>query len=54
MPPGRQDARPEPKEGTCASVGYTVPDGTYTMKIPVIGKEQTFDLFTKAMLRGAW
>jgi len=39
------------KEGTCASVGYTVADGTQTMKVPVIGditiskfKKATYDL----------
>ena len=35
------------KEGTCASVGYTVADGTQTVKIPIIGKEQTYSLFKK-------
>ena len=25
------------KEGTCASVGYSVPDGSKTIKVPVLG-----------------
>merc|ERR1711998_301015 len=35
-------------EGTCASQGYTVADGTMTTKIPVIGIENTYNLFKKA------
>jgi hypothetical protein len=35
------------KEGTCASVGYTVADGTQTMKVPVIG-DITISKFKKA------
>merc|ERR1711865_369097 len=33
------------KEGTCASVGYTVADGQQSVKIPIIGGEQIYDLF---------
>merc|ERR1712072_1363310 len=33
------------KEGTCASQGYTVADGTQTMKIPVVGTEVTIHKF---------
>ena len=36
------------KEGTCASVGYTVADGQQIVKVPIIGIKQTYDLFKKA------
>merc|ERR1711959_251183 len=36
------------KEGTCASVGYTVADGTTTKTVPVLGK-LTIKKFKKAM-----
>merc|ERR1711865_344338 len=33
------------KEGSCASVGYTVADGQQSVKIPIVGGEQIYDLF---------
>jgi len=40
------------KEGTCASVGYTVADGTVTKKVPVLGT-LTIKKFKKATLQAA-
>merc|ERR1711977_232426 len=35
------------KEGTCKSVGYTVPDGKKELKFPVWGKTVEIDLYKK-------
>merc|ERR1719331_1743027 len=39
------------KEGTCASVGYSVPDGSKTMKVPVLG-DITIAKFKKSSMVG--
>merc|ERR1719331_3252810 len=39
------------KEGTCASVGYSVADGTKTMKVPVLG-DITIAKFKKSSMVG--
>merc|ERR1712151_572136 len=35
------------EEGTCASAGYTVPDGEQDFKVPVWGKTVSIQLFKK-------
>jgi len=41
------------KEGTCASQGYTVADGSQTMKVPVLG-DITIAKFKKATVDDIW